>query len=71
MDREAIHQVIDDLLCVLVGLGCEVGISGGGQDRTMAEDFLDLEQVNACLDQMGCIAMAQAVRRDLFLTPHS
>jgi hypothetical protein len=71
MDREAIHQVINDLPCVLVGPGCEVGISGRGQDRAMAEDLLDFKQVDACFDQMGCIAMAQTVGCDLFLIPQS
>ena len=65
MDGEAVHQIIDERLCVLVGPGCEVGISGCGQDGTMAEDFLNFEQVDARLDQVGCVAMAQAVGCDL------
>ncbi len=71
IDGKAVHQLIDDLPSVVVGPGCEVGVSGGGQDRPMAEDFLDFEQVDACLDQVGCVAMTQAVRCDLFLIPHS
>jgi hypothetical protein len=32
----------------------------------MAEEFLDLDQIDSGLDQVGCIAVAQAVGRDLF-----
>lgn len=69
INGKAIHQIKDDLLCVMLCLGCEVGISGGSQDRAMAEDLLNFEQVDACFDQMGCVAMAQAVGCDLFLNP--
>lgn len=68
---KAIHQIVDGLLCVMVRLGCEVGVSGGSQDGAMAEDLLNFEQVDACFDQMGCVAMAQAVGCDLFLSPQS
>lgn len=66
INGKAVHQLVNDLLCVLVGLGCEMGISGGSQDGAMAKDFLNFEQVDACLNQVGCVAMAQAVRCDLF-----
>ncbi len=55
---EARHQIINDLLCVMTRVGCQVRVLGGGQDGAMAEDFLHLEQVDACFDQMGCIAVA-------------
>lgn len=71
IDGKATDQIVDDLLCVMVGLRCEMGISGGSQDGAVAEDLLNLKQVDACLDQMGCVAMAQAVRCDLFLIPQS
>jgi hypothetical protein len=36
-----------------------VGVFGGGQDADMAEDVLQLKQVNTSLQQMGCIAVPQ------------
>ena len=50
----------------MVGVGSQVGVFGGGQDRAMAEDLLYLEQIDTRFDQMGCIAVAQAVRGNLF-----
>ena len=50
----------------MLGLVSEVGIAGGGEDRVRAEEFLDLDQIDAGLDQMGGIAVPQAVRGDLF-----
>jgi hypothetical protein len=32
----------------------------------MAEELLDLDQIDAGLDQVSCITVAQAVGRDLF-----
>ncbi len=69
IEGKAIHQIVDDLLCVMICLGCEVGISGGRQNRTMAKDLLNFEQIDARFDQMGCIAVTQAVWGDLFFTP--
>ena len=48
------------------GLVCQVGVAGGGENGMMAEEFLDLEQIDSGLDQVGGIAVAQAVWRDLF-----
>jgi hypothetical protein len=42
----------------MLGLVRQVGVAGGGQDRVMAEDLLHLDQVDAGLDQVGCIAVA-------------
>jgi hypothetical protein len=47
---EAIHQVIDQLLGVVLGMGGQVGIFGGGQDASVAEDLLHLKQVDARFD---------------------
>ena len=55
----------------MLGLVGEMGIAGGGENGVVAEDFLDLDEVDAGLDQVGCIAMAQAVRGDLFLSPQA
>lgn len=57
-DGKAVHQVINNLPCVVVGLRGEMGVSGSGQDGTVAKDSLDFKQVDACLDQMSCVAMA-------------
>jgi len=37
----------------------------------MAEDFLHLEQIDARFDQMGSVAVAQAVQGDLFFIPQA
>jgi hypothetical protein len=42
----------------MLGLVGQMGIAGGGEDGVMAEEFLDLDEVDAGLDQMGCITMA-------------
>ena len=49
----------------------EVGVAGGGEDRMVAEDLLYFEQIDALLDQVRGIAVAQAVRGDLFFKPQS
>lgn len=64
---KAVDQIIDDLFCILVRIGGQVGVFGGGQDGAMAEDFLHFEQVNACFDQRGGVAVAQAVWGNLFI----
>jgi hypothetical protein len=70
-DAEAIHQAVDPLQRVMLGLVGEVSVAGGGQNRVMAEEFLDLDQIDAGLDQMGGIAVAQTVRGDLFFSPQA
>lgn len=55
----------------MVGMGSQVGILCRGQDAPMTEDFLHLQQVNARFDQMGGIAVAQAVQGDLFFIPQA
>ena len=55
----------------MVGVGGQVGVFGGGQDGAVTEDFLHFEQVDARFDQMGRIAVAQAVRGNLFFIPQS
>ena len=66
-DGEAIHQRVDDLLCIALRSGCQMGVLCGRQDRVMAEDLLHLEQIDARLDQMSCIAVAKTMGGDLFL----
>ena len=50
----------------MLGLVGQVGIADGGENGMMAEEFLYLDQVDAGLDQVGGIAVAQTVWGDLF-----
>ena len=43
-------------------------VAAGGQDAVVAQDLLNLQQIDAGLDQVCGIAVAQAVGRDLFFT---
>jgi hypothetical protein len=52
-DGKAIDQIIDELFCVMVRRGCQVGVFGGRQDGAVTEDFLHFEQVDARFDQMS------------------
>ena len=49
----------------------EVGVAGGGENRVVAEDLLDFEEIDALFDQVRGVAVAQAVRGDLFFKPQS
>ena len=53
----------------MLGLVGQVGVANGGENRVMAEVFLDLDQIDTGLDQVGGIAVAQAVRGDVFFKP--
>ena len=55
----------------MLGLVGEVGIAGGGENAVMAEDLLHLDQIDAGLDEVGGIAVAQAMGRDLFFIPQA
>lgn len=55
----------------MAGVGCEVGVAGGGQDASMAEDFLHLQQINARLNQVSGITVAQTMGGNLFFTPQA
>ena len=59
---KAIHQAVDPFGGVMFGLVGQMGVAGGGENRVMAEVFLYLDQIDAGLDQVGGIAVAQAVR---------
>jgi len=41
----------------MLGLVSQMGIAGGGENGVMAEEFLHLDQIDASLDQVSCIAM--------------
>ena len=49
----------------------QMGIAGGGEDGVVTEVFLHLDQIDTGLDQVGGIAVPQAVGRDLFLRPQA
>ena len=55
----------------MLGLVGQMGIAGGGKNGVMAEELLYLDQIDAGLDQVRCIAMPQRVRRDLFFRPQA
>ena len=55
---------------MLPGVGGEVGVFSGGEDRVVTEDLLHFEQIDTSFYQMRGIAVAQAVRGDLFFKPH-
>ncbi len=68
IDGKAIHQIVDDLVGVIVRVGCQVGVFGGGQDGVVTEDFLYFEQVDAGFDQVGGVTVTKAVRVNRFLS---
>lgn len=53
----------------MLGLVGEMRIASGGEDGVVAEEFLDFDQIDTGLDQVGCIAVAQRMGRDLFFRP--
>ena len=71
IDMEAAHQGFNSNTGFGVGVTGEVGIAGGGENAVVAQNLLHLQQIDTGLDQVGCIAVAQAVRGDLFFSPHS
>lgn len=71
VEDKAIHQRIDAFDGQLRAALGQTRVFGRGQYRGMAEYVLDLNQIDADFDQMGCIAMPQAVRGDVFFIPHA
>ena len=55
----------------MLGLIGQMGIAGGGEDGVVAEEFLHLDQIDTGLDQVGGIAVPQAMGRNLFLRPQA
>mgnify|MGYP000858095301 CR=1 FL=1 len=55
----------------MLGLVGQVSVAGGGENRVMAEELLHLDQIDAGLDQVGSVAVAQAVGSDLFFSPQA
>ena len=65
------NQVVDQFVGIALLVGGEMGIAGGGQDGAVAEDLLNGQQIDAGFQQMGGVAVAQAVRGDLFFIRQS
>ena len=55
----------------MLGLVGQMGISGGGENGVMAEEFLYLDQIDTGLDQVGGVTVAKAVRGDVFFRPQA
>ena len=51
----------------MLGLVSQMGVTRRSKNRVMAEEFLNLDQVDAGFDQVSGIAVAKTVWRDLFL----
>ena len=49
----------------------DVGVARGGENGVMTQNLLHFQQVDPGLDQVGCIAVAKTVGRDLFFSPQS
>ena len=58
LDGEAIHQGVDPIERVMLGLVGEVGVAGGGENAVMTEDLLDLDQIDTGFDQVGGVAVS-------------
>lgn len=68
-EGEGVHEGVDAIDGLVLGAIGEVGVAGGGEDRVVAEDLLDLDQIDAGLDEVGGVAVTQAVGGDLFFIP--
>lgn len=55
----------------MLGRVGEVGVTNGGENGVVAEILLHLDQIDAGFDQVRGIAVAQAVRGDLFFRPQA
>lgn len=55
----------------MLGLIGQMGIAGSSEDGVVTEEFLHLNQIDAGLDQVGGVAVSQAVGRNLFLRPQA
>lgn len=53
----------------MLGLIGQMGVSDGGENGVVPEEFLYFDQIDTGLDQVSGIAVAQAVGGDLFFSP--
>ena len=56
---------------MVLGLVGQMGIADGGENGVMAKELLHLEQIDAGLDQVGGVGMAQRMGGDLFFRPQA
>ncbi len=71
LNGEGLHQVIDDLISVMCGMGSEMSVFTGCQDATVTKDFLYLKQINTGFDQVSGIAVPQRMKGNLFFIPQA
>ena len=53
----------------MLGLIRQMGVANRRENRVMPENLLDLDEVDAGLDQVSGIGMAQAMGRNPFFRP--
>ncbi len=53
LNGKGLHQVIDDLVSIMCGVGSKMCVLTGRQDAAVTQDFLYLEQINTGFDQMS------------------
>ena len=61
------HQIVDDAVCPLVALGCEMEIDHGGVQTAMAQVLLDATDIDAGFQKMGGIAVSERMNGDALL----
>ena len=71
LDPDLPDQLVDACLRGKLALFGEMGVAQGGEDGLMAEDLLHFQQIDTRFNQMGGIAVAQAVWRNSFFKPQS
>jgi len=71
LDLKAVNQGVDGPAGIVSRCGGQVGVSRCCQNADMAQDLLELNKVNPCLQQMGRITVAQGMTGDFFLMPMS
>lgn len=61
LDVQGVDQGVDGQPRLVGRGGCQMGVSGGGQDADMAQYLLQLKQIDPGLQHVGGIAVAQGV----------
>jgi len=64
-------QLVDTQLRAKLALFGEMGVAQRGEYGLVAENLLYFQQVDTCFNQVGGVAVAQAVWRNSFLKPQS
>ena len=70
-DLDLPHQLVDACAAGELALFGEMGVTQGGEDGLVPEDFLHFQQVNTRFNQMSGIAMSKTVRCNSFFKPQS